>query len=66
MRYVNIGTMNSWRYAITMNTGCGLFRNVDGVKPGRWGFYIYALEIGSRRPGDRIGVFLRKCYLWPW
>jgi hypothetical protein len=45
---------------------CGLFRNRAGIIPGRWGFYILGLEVGSRNPGNKVGVFLKRIGLWPW
>ena len=30
------------------------------------GFFLLGLEIGSRNPGDRIGVWLKKWGFWPW
>lgn len=46
--------------------GRGIFRNRPGVKPGRWGFCFYGFEFGSRQPGDPVGLFLKRCGLWPW
>lgn len=45
---------------------CGIFRNKDGVKPGRWGFYVGGIEFGSRQPGNWFGAFLKRIGLWPW
>jgi hypothetical protein len=45
---------------------CGIFRNREGVRPGRWGFYVLGLEIGSRNPGSRIGIALKRVGLWRW
>lgn len=46
--------------------GYGVFRNMPYVKPGRWGFYAFGFEFGSRNPGDTIGIILKRCGLWPW
>jgi hypothetical protein len=46
--------------------GRGIFRNLPGVIPGRWGWYFYGFEFGSRNPGDSVGLFLRRVGLWPW
>jgi len=68
--YVDFGSWNSWSYDWTMrkeNGYCCLFRNQHGkVIPGRWGFRVLGFEFGSRNPGDRVGVFLKKIGLWPW
>jgi hypothetical protein len=44
----------------------GLFRNRKSVTPGRWGFYFFGIEFGSRNPGDKVGVWLKEHWLWPW
>lgn len=44
----------------------GIFRNKPGVKPGRWGFYVLGFEVGSRNPGDPVGLLLKRWGLWPW
>ncbi len=44
----------------------GIFRNLPGVIPGRWGFFILGFEFGSRNPGDSIGVWLKNHGLYPW
>lgn len=44
----------------------GVFKNLPGVIPGRWGIYFYGIEIGSRNPGDPVGVWLKEKGLWPW
>lgn len=44
----------------------GIFRNLPGVVPGRWGFFILGFEFGSRNPRDAVGVWLRERGLWPW
>lgn len=43
-----------------------LFRNLPHIIPGRWGGGIYGFEIGSRNPGDPVGVLLKRIGLWPW
>lgn len=45
---------------------CGLFTNKDGIKPGRWGFFVLGFEFGSRNPGNWFGVILQRIGLWPW
>lgn len=66
--FVNFGTRNSWRFAWVMRRDgwCGIFRNLPHIKPGRWGFYVLGFELGSRNPGNRIGLLLRRLRLWPW
>lgn len=44
----------------------GIFRNRHDVRPGRWGFYWYGFEFGSRNPGNKFGTFLKRIGLWPW
>ncbi len=44
----------------------GIFRNSREVIPGRWGWFFYGLEIGSRNPGNFFGVWLKRVGLWPW
>lgn len=66
MPYVKIHRREWWLYMWRSGDYCGIFRNRAGVKPGRWGFYILGLEIGSRNPGDRVGVWLRSVGIWPW
>jgi len=44
----------------------GIFRNLPHVIPGRWGCYVLGLEIGSRNPGDPVGLWLCRHGLWPW
>jgi len=59
----------SWSWSVYMwrcKEYCGIFRNLPGVIPGRWGFYILGFEVGSRNPGDRFGVWLKKVGLWRW
>ena len=45
---------------------CGIFRNDPWVKPGRWGFWLPGIEVGSRNPGNRFGCWLKRVGLWPW
>jgi hypothetical protein len=61
-----ISNFSWWRFMYTTNNYCGLFRNRDGVLPGRWGFYVLGFEFGSRNPGNRFGVLLKRLGLWPW
>lgn len=63
--YVKVSPWRWWVYCYRSNDLCGLFRNRPGVKPGRWGFYILGFEVGSRQPGDKFGVFLKRIGLWP-
>ena len=46
--------------------GIWIFRNLPGIKPGRWGFGVLGIEVGSRSPDDPVGVWLKKVGLWPW
>lgn len=67
-RQIRIGylTLNfDWAWW-KMVGGIGIFRNRPGIIPGRWGWYCWGIEFGSRDPGDRVGVFLKWCGLWPW
>ncbi len=66
MFYVTVAPWRWWVFCWRRGDICGIFRNKEGVRPGRWGFYILGLEIGSRQAGDRVGVFLRRIGLWPW
>ena len=59
MRYLKIGPV--W-----MRELFGIFRNRPGIIPGRWGFFIFGLEVGCRNPGDPVGVWLKAHGLWPW
>lgn len=65
--YLNISLNPHW-WSFTWHTKCwiGVFRNSPEVIPGRWGFYFFGIEFGSRDPGDRVGVWLKNHYLWPW
>lgn len=44
----------------------GIFRNRSEFLPGRWGFYVLGIEVGSRNSRDPIGVWLKNHKLWPW
>ncbi len=46
--------------------GAWIFRNLPHIKPGRWGFGVLGVEVGSREPDDPIGVWLKAHGLWPW
>lgn len=63
---IRIRPWRDWVYHYRSKDLVGLFRNQEGVKPGRWGFYLLGLEIGSRNPGNRVGVWLKDHGLWPW
>lgn len=54
------------RFMPVMGHYAGIFRNRPEVRPGRWGFYFFGLEVGSRNPGDPVGVWLKAHGLWPW
>lgn len=64
--YVRILPWRWWAMMWRLGNYCGLFRNSPSVLPGRWGFYFLGLEVGSRNPQDRVGVWLKKHGLWPW
>ena len=66
MKYINFGNKGRWRYVWIMRDWCGIFKNLPHVKPGRWGFYIGGLEVGSRQPDDKVGVWLINKGLWRW
>jgi len=66
MKYIDLGSKARWQYAWVMKDWCGVFGNLPQVKPGRWGFYIMGIEIGSRQPGDKTGVWLIRHGLWRW
>lgn len=55
-----------WMFLWKLRNFAGIFRNHPDVVPGRWGFYILGLEIGSRNPGNKTGVLLKELGLWPW
>jgi hypothetical protein len=63
---LGISSLAWWRFMWKTGDVCGIFRNKPGVIPGRWGFYLLGLEFGSRNPGDKFGVFLKRVGLWPW
>lgn len=63
---LHVGNKHAWKCAWVMRAWFGIFRNRPGVIPGRWGFYILAIEFGSRNPGDRFGTWLKRVGLWPW
>ena len=65
--YVRIPPWHLWKQPrVLLGDGIGLFRNRPGVIPGRWGFYVFGFEVGSRSPGDPVGVWLKGHGLWPW
>lgn len=74
MRELKIGPLRVshpdwWKFCWNMRKHdgvCGLFRNRKEVKPGRWGFWFLGVEFGSRDPGDKFGVWLKRVGLWPW
>jgi len=55
-----------WMFMYRSGNYYGIFRNCDGVIPGRWGFYILGFEVGSRNPGNKFGVFLKRLGIWRW
>jgi hypothetical protein len=63
---IHVGSWQWWKFMWRSRDYCGIFRNRSGIIPGRWGFYILGFEFGSRNPGNKIGVFLKKHGLWPW
>lgn len=67
MRYVSVPTLEQLRHPRALALwGWGIFRNRPEVRTGRWGFYFYGFELGSRDPGDPVGLWLRRNGLWPW
>lgn len=66
MKYVRVRPWRFWLWMLKDHTPVGIFRNVKGIIPGRWGIYILGLELGSRNPGDPVGLWLRKMGFWPW
>lgn len=69
MCYISVAPWRIWRYNWKMrhsDSFVGIFRNLSYVIPGRWGIHIGGLEIGSRSPGDPVGVWLKDHGLWPW
>lgn len=66
-RYIRIPTLQELRHPRVLAwNGCGIFRNLPHIKPGRWGVYFFCFEVGSRDPGDPIGLWLKRLGLWPW
>lgn len=57
---------NDCKYCYLAGEWYGIFRNRKEVRPGRWGFFFFGLEIGSRNPGNSFGVWLKRVGLWPW
>jgi hypothetical protein len=39
---------------------------MNHINSGRWGFYILGFEVGSRDPGDKVGIWLKRVGVWPW
>jgi hypothetical protein len=69
MRYIRITSWCVWRWMFRRDypdSRFGIFRSLPAVKFGRWGFYILGLEIGSRNPQDKIGVWPKNYGLYPW
>jgi hypothetical protein len=64
--YVKIARYEVWKYMWLSREFFGMFRNSRQVKPGRWGFYFLGFEFGSRDPGDKVGLFLKRIGLYPW
>lgn len=66
-RYISVPAWHNLRNPRVLAWwGVGIFRNLPNIKPGRWGFYAFGFEFGSRNPGDPIGVWLKRVGLWPW
>jgi hypothetical protein len=63
---LSIGNRNWWRFIWNGRGRCGIFRNREGVVPGRWGGWVLGIEFGSRAPGNWFGVLLKRIGLWPW
>lgn len=69
VRYLEYRSWQWWKFcwhSRRSDSFIGIFRNLPHVIPGRWGFYIGGLEIGSRKPGDPVGVWLIKHGIWRW
>ena len=65
--YVTIPPLRHLRRpALLKFWGKGRFKNSPEVIPGRWGWYWYGFEFGSRNPGDKVGVWLKRRGLWPY
>lgn len=69
MKYIYIANWRVWKWMLSReypDKRVGLFRNLPHIKPGRWGFFIFGFEFGSRNPQDKIGVWLKEKGLYPW
>ncbi len=69
MSLIHVSPWRMWRWMLRCNypdPRVGIFRNLPGVMPGRWGFYILGFEFGSRNPQNPFGVWLKDRGLWPW
>ena len=69
LSYLHVSPWRMWRWMLRTRypeSRIGIFRNLPGVKPGRWGVFVLGLEIGSRNPGDPVGVWLKERGLWRW
>lgn len=69
MRYLHISPWRIWQWMLMpgyRDKRIGIFRNLPHIIPGRWGVFIFGFEVGSRQPGDKIGVWLKSNGLWPW
>lgn len=65
--YFSFPTWQEWKNPkLREFWGCGRFTNLPHIIPGRWGWYWYGFEFGSRNPGDPVGVWLKKYKWWPW
>lgn len=67
--YITLRPYRSWRWMLSdkfRESKVGIFRNLPYVIPGRWGFFVLGFEVGSRSPGDPVGVWLKERGLWPW
>ena len=67
--WIDFGNRHYWKYSWVMRKDYGwfgIFRNREGIKPGRWGFRFLGFEFGSRNPGHWFGVLLKRAGLWPW
>ncbi len=63
---VHILPWRIWKYMWRHEKRVGLFKNLPGVIPGRWGFWIFGFEFGSRNPGNKFGSWLKYAGLWRW
>jgi hypothetical protein len=67
LRYLWLGRLGWWKMKWrSPGDRVGIFRNKQHVGPGRWGFFVLGLEIGSRNPGDPVGMWLHRHGMWPW